>query len=110
LASDVNAFFFLVSGKITIDKNNKLKVIKTPTKGKNSLIYFIGCCLKEYAINNKLSNKELATNLKLTMYQFNKILKGTFTNLDIRYMINISMEFEGRNNFVKRFVMIEKMV
>lgn len=110
LASDISAFLFLVSRKITIDKNNKLKAIKVPTEGKNSLIYFIGSCLKDHVKKKKLSNKELSINLRLTMYQFNKILKGTFTNLSIKDMINISMEFEGRNNFAKRFVMIEKMV
>jgi len=110
-ASDTNSFFLLVSKQITIDKEEgKIKVIKTPSEGKGSLIHFIGACLKEHSINKKLSYKELAANLDLSEYKLDKIFKGIYGKLDLKNLIRISMEFEGRGNLTKRFVMLEKIV
>jgi len=109
-ASDTNSFFLLISKKITVNKKGEINVLKTPSEGKGSLIHFIGACLKEHAINKKLSYKELAANLDLSEYKLDKIFKGIYGKLDLKNLIRISMEFEGHGNLTKRFVMLEKIV
>ena len=107
-ASDTISFMFLISKKITIGKNGEFKLIKASAEGKNSLVYFIGTCLKERVVNKKLSLKELALNLDLSKYKLNEIFKGRYGNMDLGNLIKISMEFEGHNNLNKRIVMFEK--
>jgi len=109
IVSDDGAFFHLINSKITIDKNDVLKVIKKSINSKDNFCGFVGKCMIEHLKNEKLTKKELSINLRMPIIRLNKLLKGNLQDLSLEEMCMISMEFEGKNKVSKHFVMFEKI-
>lgn len=111
LCSDNGAFFHLINSKLSVDKEGNIFILKTKDKTKNSLSSFTGKCLFEHMKNEKLTKKELANNLHMSIGKLNKIFNGNSSSIGLKEIINISREFEGRNKIIKKpFVIIEKIV
>lgn len=108
LASETGSFFHFINKRITINKEGKIVFLKSPEKGKNSICWFIGQCLSEYLENEKLTKKELARNLKMSVNKLNKIFKGEAGDINLVDMISISFEFEGKNKKSTYKVIVEK--
>lgn len=110
IVSDSDAFFHLINSRITINKDDTLKVIRQSKNSKNNLCTFIGKCMVEHLKNEKLSKKELAINLRMDIARLSKLLKGKSLDLNLAEMCRISGEFEGRNKVSsKHFVIFEKI-
>ena len=82
--------------------------LKAPKKGRNSICWFIGRCLLEHIKNEKLTKRELARNLKMSVNKLNLIFKGGTQAVTLSEMIQISLEFEGKNKVSKYKVLFEK--
>ena len=116
MCSDNGAFFHLINSRITVNKENELQIISINTKskntiennGRNSMGNFVKSFLLEHMKNEKLSRVELAINLKITNHKLNLFLKGNVSNLNLIDIVNITREFQGKNNIKKYFVLFEK--
>jgi hypothetical protein len=110
LSCDLGAYFHLVNKRISIDneENVVFQIVKDGLK--NCLAQFVGKCLLEHMKREKLTKKELANNLKISVYKLEKIFKGSSEHLSVGDMVGISFEFEGKNKIAsKYFVMVEKI-
>lgn len=109
LSCNLEAYFHLVNTQVSINKDGIVVLKKTKDGNKNSLSCFIGKCLFEHMKKEKLTKKELANNLSISVYKLEKIFKGSSSHIGISEMVSISFEFEGKNKISsKYFVIIEK--
>ncbi len=108
IASEVGSFFHLINTRVTIGKEGQMVFLKAPKKGRNSICWFIGRCLLEHIKNEKLTKRELARNLKMSVNKLNLIFKGGTQAVTLSEMIQISLEFEGKNKVSKYKVLFEK--
>lgn len=110
-SSDGSSFFHLINKQITLDKKGNTIFKQAPATGVESANGFVGKCIAEYLNDEKLTKKEFAHNVKMSLYKLNKLLKGNCGALNLKDMVNISLEFQGKNKISgKYFVMIEKVI
>ena len=108
MACDTGAFLYLINKKLTANKNGEAVFTKAPKRGKNSYCGFIGKCFVEHMKNEKLSKRELARNIGMTVNKLNLIIKGETGNVNLDEMVSISFEFQGRHKISRYHVMVEK--
>jgi predicted transcriptional regulator len=110
LSCDNGAFFHLINKKLSFNKQGEFILQKTTDDSKNSLSSFTGKCLMEHMKNEKLTRKELALNLNLTVSKLNLIFKGKSSSIGLSELLSMSKEFQGKNKISgQHFVMIEKI-
>ncbi len=109
ISSDTEVFFHLISRQITLNAKGEISILKAPKNGMNSIGGFVGKCLLEHLENEKLTKKELALNLQMSLYKLNLILKGSTGNINLENMIKISFELQGKNKVSKYAVLVEKV-
>jgi len=110
LSCDLGAYFHLVNKRLSTNEEGNVFFQSIKDGSKNCLAQFVGKCLFEHMEREKLTKKELANNLKISVYKLKKIFKGSSEHLSVGDMVSISFEFEGKNKIAsKYFVMVEKI-
>ena len=110
MSCSTEAFFYLINKRLTISKDGQTTFIEVPSRGKNSYCWFIGECLMEHLVNEKLTKKELARNIGMTVNKLNKIFKGDTGDIGIDEMVRMSFEFQGKYKASTYFVLVEKYI